>query len=88
MLFVVLFALSVAAQQTTPDPPTPSAQAALAPTAPAPQKAEQDRDILKQEQSKHGLGVVPMFNTMSLRPRRRPILPTESAAENRLLHKK
>jgi hypothetical protein len=96
-LLMILFALSVAAQQTTPDPapaplksasdslPTPAqppapeatriqasavpapdaapTEATSAPTAPAPSKTDQDnRDILRQEQSKHGLGVVPMFN--------------------------
>jgi hypothetical protein len=37
--------------------------ATSAPSAPVPPKTGQDnRDTLKQEQSKHGLGVVPMFN--------------------------
>jgi hypothetical protein len=96
MFLMILFALSVAAQQTTADPaptpqkstsdslstpaqlPAPEAtriqasavralnatpkEATSASSALAPPTDQDNQDTLKQEQSKHGLGVVPMFN--------------------------
>jgi hypothetical protein len=58
------------AQETQPPAPTPSPQEknapqSAAPSTTAPSTADQEKEILKKEQSQRILGVVPMFATTS-----------------------